>query len=130
MKVDYAREIDWLLTQSPYKNAPKIRLIQDNLNTHVIASLYKAFPAAKARRLAKRLEIHYTPKHGSWLNIAEISISILTKQCIDRRIPNLEMLNQEIFAWESGCNAACIPVNWHFTSTDARIKLRRLYPVV
>ncbi len=90
--IDFAYEIDWLLTESPYKNAPKIKCVIDNLNTHVIASLYKAFPAKKARELAKRLEIHYTPKHGSWLNIAEISISILSKQCIDRRIPNLVAL--------------------------------------
>jgi len=127
--VDYALEIDWLLSESPYKNAPKIKLVQDNLNTHVISSLYKAFPAKKARELAKRIEIHYTPKHGSWLNIAEISISILSKQCIDRRICNIDKLNKEISAWEKDYNRKRNTVNWQFTSEDARIKLKRLYPV-
>jgi len=127
--VDYAHEIDWLLTESPCKNAPKIKLIQDNLNTHIIGSLYKAFPAEKARELAKRLEIHYTPKHGSWLNIAEISISILSKQCIDRRIPSLEILNREILAWETDYNQNRRSVNWQFTTDCARTKLKSLYPV-
>jgi hypothetical protein len=127
--VDYAHEIDWLLSESPYKNAPKIRLVQDNLNTHVIASLYKAFPAAKARGLVKRLEVHYTPKHGSWLNIAEISISILSKQCLDRRIDTIDSLNQEINRWQKDYNALCKKVNWQFTTEDARVKLRRLYPI-
>lgn len=127
--VDYAHEIEWLLTASPYKNAPKIVLIQDNLNTHTISSLYKAFPAKKARDLVKRLEFHYTPKHGSWLNIAEISISILSRQCIDRRIPNIDMLNQEIAAWENAYNSKQNAVDWQFSTEDARIKLKRLYPV-
>jgi hypothetical protein len=127
--VDYAHEIDWLLSESPYKNAPKIKLVQDNLNTHVISSLYKAFPAKKARELAKRIEFHYTPKHGSWLNIAEISISILSRQCIDRRICDIDMLNKEISAWEKGYNEKHNMVNWQFTTVDARIKLKRLYPV-
>ena len=128
--VDFAHEIDWLLTQSPYKNAPKIRLVQDNLNTHTISSLYKAFPAAKARALARRLEMHYTPKHGSWLNIAEISISILSKQCINRRIPDIDILNTEIVAWETEYNSKIKSINWQFTTEDARIKLRKLYPLV
>jgi hypothetical protein len=127
--IDFACEIDWLLSESPYNSKPKIKLVADNLNTHVISSLYKAFPAAKARELAKRLEIHYTPKHGSWLNIAEISISILSKQCIDRRIPDLETLNREIAAWEKEYNSHCNIVKWHFTTNDARIKLLKLYPV-
>ena len=127
--VDFAHEIDWLLTESPYKNAPKIKIVQDNLNTHSIASLYKAFPAPKARSLAKRLEFHYTPKHGSWLNVAEISISILSKQCIDRRIPDIDRLNQEIAAWKEDYNAKRNPVKWQFSTQDARIKLERLYPV-
>ena len=126
--VDFACEIDWLLTESCYKNVPKVKLVVDNLNTHVIASLYKAFAPPKARELAKRLEIHYTPKHGSWLNIAEISISILTKQCIGRRIPDLTTLNQEIAAWEQGYNSQHNAVKWHFTTDDARIKLLKLYP--
>ena len=127
--VDFAREIDWLLSESPYKNAPKIKLVQDNLNTHAIASLYKAFPAPKARELAKRLEFHYTPKHGSWLNIAEISISILSRQCIDRRIPDIDLLNREIDAWEESYNENRNAVKWHFSTNDARLKLLRLYPV-
>ena len=128
--VDFAHEIDWLLTESQYKNAPKIKLVMDNLNTHVIGSLYKAFLAPKARALAKRLEIHYTPKHGSWLNIAEVSISILSKQCIDRRIPDIHILNQEIAAWEDDYNAKRNAVDWHFNTEDARIKLKRLYPLI
>lgn len=127
--IDFAHEIDWLLSESPYKNAPKIKLIQDNLNTHVIASLYKAFPAPKAHSLAKRLEIHYTPKHGSWLNVAEIVIGILTKQCLDRRIPKLNLLNEEISAWETANNAIKKSVDWQFTTESARIKLKKLYPV-
>lgn len=127
--VDFAHEVDWLLSESPYKNAPTIKLVVDNLNTHVISSLYKAFPPQKARALAKRLEIHYTPKHGSWLNIAEISISILSKQCIDRRIPDLIKLNQEIATWETQYNALHNTVKWHFTTVDARVKLIKLYPV-
>lgn len=126
--VDFDYEINWLLTESHYKNVPKIKLVMDNLNTHVIASLYKAFPAVKARELAKRIEVHYTPKHGSWLNIAEISISILSRQCIDRRIPNIDTLNQEIIAWENDYNKRCNVVDWQFTTVDARIKLKRLYP--
>ena len=127
--IDYAHEIEWLLTESPYKNAPKIKLIQDNLNTHIIASLYKAFPAKKAREYAKRLEFHYTPKHGSWLNIAEISIGILSKQCLKRRIPNLDLLNSQITAWETFYNSQIKKINWQFTTEDARIKLNKLYPV-
>ena len=127
--IDFAHEVDWLLTESKYRSVPKIKFVVDNLNTHVISSLYKAFPACKARELAKRLEIHYSPKHGSWLNIAEISISILSKQCIDRRIPDLEMLNQEIAAWEAGYNSLHNAVKWQFTTEDARIKLLKLYPV-
>jgi len=103
--------------------------VVDNLNTHVVSSLYRAFSAVKARALAKRLEFHYTPKHGSWLNIAEISISILSKQCIDRRISNLELLNREIGAWENEYNSKRNTVNWQFTTDDARIKLHKLYPV-
>lgn len=128
--IDFAHEIDWLLNESPYRSVPKIKLVQDNLNTHAISSLYKAFPAAKAREMAKRLEIHYTPKHGSWLNIAEITISVLSKQCIDRRIPSLEKLNKEIAAWENASNASQKKVDWQFTTEAARIKLRNLYPVV
>jgi hypothetical protein len=102
----------------------------DNLNTHVVSSLYKAFPAQKARELARRLELHYTPKHGSWLNIAEVSISILSRQCIGRRISDLCLLNAELVAWEAFYNSQSCKVNWQFTTADARIKLRKLYPVL
>ena len=99
-KVDWAEEICWLLEEK-YPNVPKIRLVLDNLNTHVISSLYEAFSPSKARALAKRLELHYTPKHGSWLNIAEIQISVLARQCLCRRIPELAILNAELSAWNS-----------------------------
>ena len=125
---DFAYEIEWLLTESPYKNVPKIKLVMDNLNTHAISSLYKAFSPEKARELAKRLEIHYTPKHGSWLNIAEVSISILSNQCINKRISTIDKLNLEIAAWEHHYNSTCKHINWQFTTTDARIKLIKLYP--
>lgn len=128
--LDYAHQIEWLLTESPYKNATKIKLIQDNLNTHVIASLYKAFPPQKALEYAKRLEFHYTPKHGSWLNIAEIAISVLVKQCIGRRIPSIEQLNAELDAWELHHNSQKHTVNWQFTTENARIKMKKLYPVI
>jgi hypothetical protein len=127
--VDFAHEIDWIFSQSPYKNVPKIKLLMDNLNTHVISSLYKTFEPKKARDLAKKLEIHYTPKHGSWLNIAEIAISILSKQCIDRRIPTLKILNQEISTWKTYYNENRRSVLSQFTTDCARIKLKRLYPV-
>ncbi|MDR2569997.1 MAG: IS630 family transposase [Oscillospiraceae bacterium] len=128
--VDWANEIKWLLTESPYKNAPKIKLVQDNLNTHVVSSLYKAFPAPEARKYAKRLEFHYTPKHGSWLNIAELTISVLSKQCINRRIANIDGLNNELFAWQAEYSNTENSVNWQFTTDDARIKLKRLYPAI
>ena len=128
--IDFAHEIDWLLTKSRYKDAPRIKIVLDNLNTHNTASLYKAFPAAYARELAKRIEFHYTPKHGSWLNVAEISISILVKQCIGRRIKSIEMLNAEIAAWEAEYNIGSKSINWQFKTIDARIKLSRLYPCI
>lgn len=127
--IDFAHEIEWLLSESKYKDTPKIKLVLDNLNTHVISSLYKAFNPCKARSFVKRLELHYTPKHGSWLNIAEISISILSKQCLDRRVQNIELLNKEIAAWEVSYNALFKHVKWQFSTSDARIKLKRLYPV-
>jgi len=128
--IGFAHEIDWLLTnpKSPYKNVPKVIVVIDNLNTHNIASLYKTFPAPFARVLARRIEIRRTPKHGSWLNIAEISISILAKQCINRRIKSIEMLNAEIAAWEAEYNSTDRSISWQFTTEDARVKLRRLYP--
>lgn len=128
-KVDWAMGIQWLLEEK-YPHAKKVRLVSDNLNTHVISSLYEAFPASQARKLAKRIEMHHTPKHGSWLNIAEIIISILTRQCLCRRIPNLDQLAQELMAWNLLCDADPNPVAWHFTTDDARVKLNRLYPFV
>jgi len=126
--VDFAHEIESLVNFFP--KAVKIRLTMDNLNTHVIASLYRAFEPQKARKLAKKLEIHYTPKHGSWLNIAEIAISILSKKCINKRIPSIEKLNKDIDIWEEYQNANLKKVNWQFTASDARIKLKTLYPVL
>jgi hypothetical protein len=100
----------------------------DNLNTHAVGSLYEAFPAPEARRLAKRLEIHYTPKHGSWLNIAEIELKALSVQCLDRRIPDVKTLKREVAAWVKARNQDAKGVDWQFASKDARIKLKRLYP--
>jgi hypothetical protein len=128
--LDYAHEIKWLLTESPYKHAPKIKLVQDNLNTHVIASLYKAFPPQEARSYAKRLEFHFTPKHGSWLNIAELTISVMSKQCINRRIADIDELNKELQAWQTDYSNASSGVNWQFTTDDVHIKLQCLYQVV
>ena len=111
-----------------YPDAEVIRVVLDNLNTHKAASLYAAFPPEEARAIARKIEFHYTPKHGSWLNIAELELSVLTRQCLDRRIPNLETLRQETQAWETRRNTAQKRVDWQFTTPDARIKLRRLYP--
>jgi len=129
--IDFAHEVDWLLNhpESPYRGVPKIKLITDNLNIHSIASLYKAFPAPYAHELARRIEWHYTPKHGSWLNVAEIVIGILERQCIGRRIADIDMLNAELAAWEIYNNSSCKRINWQFTTGDARIKLWKLYPV-
>jgi DDE superfamily endonuclease len=111
-----------------YPAAIKVRLVLDNLNTHTTASLYETFPAPEARRLAERIEFHYTPKHGSWLNVAEIELSALASQCLDRRIASLDLLNQEMNAWQIHRNNRPNPIDWQFTTTEARIKLKRLYP--
>ena len=126
-QVDWANQIRELL-EVHYPDTPKIRLVMDNLNTHTIASLYAAFPPETARSLAKRLEIHYTPKHGSWLNIAEIELSAMTKQCLDRRISSIGSLRLELAEWETARNRNQKGVDWQFTTDDARIKLKRLYP--
>lgn len=127
---DWAERIKWLL-DTQYPNAKKVVLVMDNLNTHAISSLYKAFPPIEAFRLAGRLEIHYTPKHGSWLNIAELELSALTIGCLsDRRIPSIDILNEELTAWHQCRNATQKAVHWHFTTSDARIKLLHLYPDV
>lgn len=110
--------------------AEKITLIMDNLNTHKPSSLYEAFTPEEARRILNRLEIHYTPKHGSWLNMAEIEFSVLQRQCLDRRIPDQTYLKQTIADWELNRNRKAVKVNWQFTTEDARIKLRRLYPSI
>lgn len=112
-----------------YPTAEKIVLVMDNLNTHTIGSLYEAFAPAEARRLAEKLEIHYTPKHGSWLNIAEIEIGILSRQCLGQFIPTKERMLLEVAAWEQQRNRANATVDWQFTTADARIKLKKLYPV-
>ena len=127
--VDWAQEMKELLDVD-YSDAEKVILVCDNLNTHRPASFYEAFPPQEARRLVNRLEIHYTPKHGSWLNVAEIELSVLTTQCLDRRIPDLQTLCQEIKAWEQKRNAGQKSVDWRFTTNDARIKLKRLYPQI
>ena len=128
--IDWAQEIKELLDRD-YPEAEKIRLVVDNLNTHKIASLYEAFEPEEARRLAKRLEIHYTPKHGSWLNIAEIELSVLTSQCLNKRyISDIQTLAKETKSWEKHRNFNQKGVNWQFTTADARIKLKRLYPQI
>ena len=127
--IDLAREIKELLDVD-YPDAQTVVLIWDNLNTHTPASLYKAFEPAEARRLLQRLEIHYTPKHGSWLNVAEIELSVFTKQCLARRIDNIDTLRREARAWADDRNAAQTGVDWHFTNEQARIKLKHLYPQV
>ena len=111
-----------------YPDAEVIVLVQDNLNTHSPASLYEAFAPSEARRLMNRFEVHYTPKHGSWLDMAEIELGILGRQCLARRIDNVEALRRETTAWKLARNSASTKVNWQFTTADARIKLRRLYP--
>lgn len=124
---DWAEEIRYLLDEC-YKDHEKVILIMDNLNIHAEASLYKRYSPEEARRLVKRLEIHYTPVHGSWLNIAEIELNAMTRQCLARRIDNLERLNQELSAWETNRNANKKNVTWHFRTEDAREKLISLYP--
>jgi transposase len=113
-----------------FPEAERIQLVMDNLNTHTAARFYEAYEPAEARRLADKLEIHYTPKHGSWLNMAEIELSILGRQCLDRRLPDPETVQQEVAAWEAERNAAQMTVDWRFTTADARIKLKRLYPSI
>ena len=126
-RVDWARFVQMLL-MTVYPTVDKVVLVMDNLNTHGIASLYEAFAPEIARALAARLEIHYTPKHGSWLNMAETELSVLARQCLDRRIDDRDLMAREIGSWETARNNAEARINWRFTTTDARIKLKRLYP--
>jgi hypothetical protein len=128
-KVDWATEIKDLL-DNQYPKAKKVVLVMDNLNTHTGASLYETFQPDEARRLLERLEIHYTPKHGSWLNIAEIELRILSGQCLNRRIPDIPTLEQEVTQWQNQRNILNAKVDWQFSNEDARIKLKRLYPTL
>jgi transposase len=125
-KKDFALLLKELVDEK-YPHAERITLVVDNLNTHRPAVLYEVFAPEEARRLVERLEFVYTPKHASWLNLAELELSVLARQCLDRRIPDRESLSQEVNAWQQQRNAAVVKVNWHFTTADARIKLKRLY---
>jgi hypothetical protein len=126
---DFAEVLRWLVEEL-HPEAEKVVVVMDNLNTHKLASLYEAFPPDQARRIAEKLEIHYTPKHGSWLNMAEIELSVLSRQCLNRRIESMEELKREVSAWEQERNERQVVAKWQFTTADARIKLRRLYPVI
>ncbi len=128
-KVDWARQVKQLVDED-YPDKERIVLVMDNLNTHHPASLYEAFEPVEARRIAERLEIHHTPKHGSWLNMAEIEIGVLARQCLDRRIPDQETLRREVDAWQDQRNRDMARVDWRFTTEDARIKLKSLYPAI
>jgi len=127
--VDYAHILKDL-SDTHFPRAEKIVLVQDNLNTHKPASLYEAFPPAEARRLVERFEWHYTPKHGSWLDMAESELSVLSGQCLDRRIADKQTLTKEVAAWEDCRNKKHAKADWHFTTADARVKLKRLYPAM
>ena len=128
-KVDWARQVRRMLTVD-YRDAETVVLVMDNLNTHGIASLYEAFDPQTAFGLAQRLEIHHTPKHGSWLNIAEIELSALTRQCLDRRLENAGAVQEEVGPWEAERNEAKVTINWRFTVADARVKLKNVYPSI
>jgi transposase len=128
-RIDWAEFIKDIL-DNKYPEADKIVLIMDNLNTHGKASLYEAFSPEESFRLASRLEIHYTPKHGSWLNMAECELSALVGQCLDRRIPDIETMRAEVAAWENDRNNSGANITWRFTTDEARVKLRRLYPQI
>lgn len=132
---DQRTRIDWAqcvrdLVEVHYPEADRIVLVMDQLNTHSPASLYAAFPPDEAKCLADKLEIHYTPKHGSWLNMAELELSVLQRQCLDRRFPNRAVMEQEVAAWTAARNTAQTTIDWHFTTADARISLKRLYPAI
>jgi hypothetical protein len=126
-KVDWAHQIKELVDVR-YPEAERIVLVMDNLNTHTPVSLYETFDPEEARRLANKLEIHYTPKHGSWLNIAEIELSVLSRQCLDRRVPDFETLEVEVASWQERREEKGTKIDWRFSAEDARIKLKRLYP--
>ncbi len=125
--IDFAHQMKWLVDEA-YPEATVIRVVLDNLNTHKAASLYEAFAPEEARRIVKKLEFHYTPKHGSWLNMAEIELSVLQRQCLARRIPDEVTLTHEVGVWEKARNEKQATIDWRFSITDAREKLKRLYP--
>ena len=132
---DRRTRLDWAelireLVDEHYAEADVVVLVMDNLNTHTIGSLYEAFGPEEAHRIARKLEIHFTPKHGSWLNVAEIELSVLSRQCLNRRIGDRETLEREVAMFEAARNASRAKVVWRFTTADARIKLHRLYPVI
>ena len=127
--IDFAEELRQIVDLD-YPEAEQVVLVSDNLNIHSPAALYAAFPPPEARRIAGKLEWHYTPEHGSWLNIAEIELSVLQRQCLGQRIEGAEALEQEVASWEAERNASEAKVHWQFTAADARIKLRRLYPIL
>jgi hypothetical protein len=126
---DFAEILRWL-AEDVHPDAKAIVLVTDNLNTHTPACLYEAFPPEQARRIADRLEWHYTPKHGSWLNMAEIELAALSKQCLDRRIGSIDHLRRSVAAWEADRNERMVQIKWRFTTADARIKLHQLYPSI
>jgi len=128
-RLDYAECVRELV-EGHYPHAQKVRLVQDNLNTHSGGSLYEAYLPAVARRILDKVEWHYTPKHGSWLNVAEMELSVLARRCLDRRIPDIETLRREVAAWQRTRNAQEVKVDWQFTTADARVKLKKLYPTV
>ena len=128
-RVDWAEQVRQLVDQD-YPDADRVTLVMDNLNTHRLSSLYEAFEPQEARRLAERLEVVYTPKHGSWLNIAEIELSALGRQCLDRRVPDRTTLERETDAWQTQRNAQTVNIDWRFTTANARIKLKHLYPKI
>ena len=128
-KIDWAESIRELV-DNYYPDAERILLVMDNLNTHSPSSLYEAFEPEEAKRIVDRLEFHYTPKHGSWLNMAEMELSVLSRQCLSRRIPDQETLKREVEAWVKNRNSKKSKVDWRFTTSDARIKLKRLYPTI
>ena len=132
---DQRRKIEWanvmkFVSDDLYPDAEKIVVVLDNLNTHTFSSFYETFEPVEARRLTERFEFHFTPKHGSWLNMAEIELSVLTRQCLNRRIPDKESLIQEVAAWQKQRNDEVVKVRWQFTTTDARVKLKNLYPKI
>ena len=127
--VDFAEQLR-VLADEEYPEAEKIVLVTDNLNTHTSASLYEVFPPPEARRLAEKIEWHYTPEHGSWLNMAECELSVLSHQCLNRRLPDREILRSEASAWTAIRNTAQAGIDWQFSTSDARVKLKRLYPIL